>query len=150
MKEATYMVYHPLRVSWHTWHGARQRTGKSACQLSIKTRNRVGKRVDGCRLKRIERIHHPYFTETTFDVPRSVVVLVVTSSLLPWNLCLCLFRPRSLSLYRTPSKPPYPPHSSLVSDRVPLFRVLYYFFYQSARFQGALRPAESCVINHEM
>lgn len=27
---------------------------------------------------------------------------------------------------------------------------LYYFFYQSARFQDALRPAESCVINHEM
>lgn len=40
--------------------------------------------------------------------------------------------------------------SLFVSDRVPLFRVLYYFFYQSARFQDALRPVESCAINHEM
>lgn len=49
---------------------------------------------------------------------------------------------------------PHPSHpisrSLPVSDRVPLFRVLYYFFYQSARFQDALRPAESCAINHEM
>lgn len=56
------------------------------------------------------------------------------------SLILCLSHPLA-----------YPPSRSfLVSDRVPLFRVLYYFFYQSARFQDALRPAESCVINHEM
>jgi len=53
---------------------------------------------------------------------------------------------------RAASSPFAPPisRSLPVSDRVPLFRVLYYFFYQSARFQDALRPAESCAINHEM
>lgn len=53
-------------------------------------------------------------------------------------------------IYHHPSLAPYLALSLPVSDRVPLFRVLYYFFYQSARFQDALRPAESCAINHEM
>lgn len=63
------ILFTPGRISRRTWHETRQRTGMPACQLSIKTRNRVGKRVEGSGLKRIERIHHPYFTETTFDIP---------------------------------------------------------------------------------
>lgn len=63
------------------------------------------------------------------------------------------FRPRLDIVSRRAASSPFAPpisRSLPVSDRVPLFRVLYYFFYQSARFQDALRPAESCAINHEM
>lgn len=77
-----------------------------------------------------------------------VVVVVVVSSLRLESLSLFPFLSHPRSICLAPSEPPS--HSFLVSDRVPLFRVLYYFFYQSARFQDALRPVESCVINHEM
>lgn len=134
---------------------------RHACQLSIKTRNRVGKRVEGCSrmVKRIERIHHPCSAETAFDIPSLLPFLLYPSSSSSssswsfhrsaWNLYL--FSPPFLILDPSVSLPASHPRTlSSVSDRVPLFRVLYYFFYQSARFQDALRPVESCVINHEM
>lgn len=139
-------IVYPKRASSTRASERGSEAGNPVCQLSIKTRNRVGKRVEGCGLKRIERIHHPCFAGTTSDIPP----LPLLSSLSSFHRStlgtpyLCTLLPRS----RAPSSPPS--RSSLLSDRVPLFRVLYYFFYQSARFQDALRPAESCVINHEM
>lgn len=93
-------------LEWQTG-GDRERqgeTGKPACQLSIKTRNRVGKRVEGCKLKRIERIHHPYFTETTFGIPPSLFILVVWP-FHSWSLCIFVSRSSSVYLIPSPSHP---------------------------------------------
>lgn len=87
-----------------TDRGRQGETGKPACQLSIKTRNRVGKRVEGCKLKRIERIHHPYFTETTFGIPPSLVILVVWP-FHSWSLCIFVSRSSSVYLIPSPSHP---------------------------------------------
>jgi len=130
---------------------------KLACRSSAETRDRVGRggrgRAPARGPKRIERIHRaPPFHKDGHRVRRTPAASPGCS--------LLSATPRSPSASfhsrrrHFPARAPYlarPLSLSLpVSDRVPLFRVLYYFFYQSARFQDALRHAESCAINHEM
>lgn len=96
--------------------------------------------------KHIERIHRSPISQERrpMRVRRHILAAHITLPLPSFRSHRRRFPPRGILTLRTP-------YLALpVSDRVPLFRVLYYFFYQSARFQDALRPAESCAINHEM
>lgn len=136
--------------------------GKLACRSSAGTRDRVrrsrdrGERVGHTRVNQSiskEFTALSYFTRTTSDArpsshpfpPRRPHRPPPT----PFHLS-ALIGDVSRRAASSPFAPPPISRSLPVSDRVPLFRVLYYFFYQSARFQDALRPAESCAINHEM
>lgn len=134
--------------------GTRGRGGKARVPVecgdtrSSGTRKRGG---TGARTKAYRK-NPPlfHFTRTTAKVQRGIALprRPIPSSP-PFHLSALVSM--SFPAARHILHPSHPISRSLpVSDRVPLFRVLYYFFYQSARFQDALRPAESCAINHEM
>jgi len=144
----------------------REKGWKLACRSSAETRDRVRRRRRAGLEKRgwYTRVNQSISKEFTallfhkndvrcpsavapFPLPPSPAAHHIARSL-PFHLS-ALIGDVSRRAASSPFAPPIS-RSLPVSDRVPLFRVLYYFFYQSARFQDALRPAESCAINHEM